>query len=109
MKLQPIQNLTKIDDLKPLRGYKALTTIKVSRLNIPNEVELLLLSANLNYQARLILDGKAKRAGSLSAQSCIYKSYAIIKICDDYKNKFIDYKELKQIKKDFKLNSLYKS
>ena len=103
MKLQPIQNITKIDTLKPLRGHKALTTLP----NIPSEIELHLLTANLLYQAKLILDGEAKRVGSLSAMSCTYKAIEILKITDDYCNKYIDYKELKQIKKDFRLNGLY--
>lgn len=107
MKLQPIQNITKIDTLKPLKSYKALTTIKVSLPNIPSEMELYLLTANLLYQSKLIIDGEAKRVGSLSAMSCTYKAIEILKITDDYCNKYIDYKEFKQIKKDFKLNSLY--
>ena len=107
MKLQPIQNITKIETLKPLRDYKALTTIKVSLPNIPSEIELHLLTANLLYQAKLILDGEAKRIGSLSAISCTHKAIEILKITDDYCNKYIDYKELKQIKKDFRLNGLY--
>ena len=108
MKLKSIQNLTILDDLKPLRGYKPLTTMKVSTLNIPSEMELLLLSSNLLYQSKMILDGTSKRTGNLSAQSCTYKAIQMMKIIKDYQYKHIDYKELKSIKKEFKLNSLYK-
>jgi|GEM_PF-1837178 len=107
MKLESIQRITKIDVLKPLRGYKPLTTIKVSILNIPSQSELFLLSANLLYQARLIIDKEIESANGLSVDHYIYKAIDIMKITDDYQNKFIDYKELKQIKKDFKLNGLY--
>ncbi len=108
MKLKSIQNLTILDDLKPLRGYKPLTTIKVSTLNIPSEMELILLSSNLLYQSKMIMDGTSKRTGNLSAQSCTYKAIEIMKILDDYENKHIDNKEFRDIKKQFGLSGLYK-
>jgi len=66
-----------------------------------------LLSANLNYQAKLIMDGEAKRTGDLTVIECIEQSKKIMAIVDDYKNRYITNAELKKIKKDFKLNRLY--
>ncbi|MBL1243506.1 MAG: hypothetical protein COA39_003760 [Sulfurimonas sp.] len=106
MILQEIQDITSLEDIKPLRGYKPLTTIKVSTLNIPSTPELLLLSANLNYQAKRILDNEVKCKSGLCADSYIYQSIAVMRITEDYANKYISYKELREIKKQFGINTL---
>ncbi len=84
-----------------------INSIKTQILDIPCEMELLLLSSNLNYQAKLILDGEAKGTGELTAIECIHQSIRIMAIVEDYKNRYITYTELKKIKKDFGLNRLY--
>jgi hypothetical protein len=98
------QNYPKIGKLGTL---KPITTTKIQILNIPSEIELLLLSANLNYQAKLIMDGEAKRTGELTVIECIDQSMRIMAIVEDYKNRYITYAELKKIKKEYKLNRLY--
>ncbi len=108
MKLRTIQDLTIIDGLKPLRGYKPITTVKVSRLKVPSESELILLSANLLYQGSQIIRGTSHRTGNLSADRCSFKALEIMSRLDDYENKFVDMLEFKKIRKDFKLNGLYK-
>ena len=106
MILQQMQDITSLEDLKPLRGYKPLTTIKVSILNIPSTSELLLLSANLNYQAKRILDNEVKCKSGLSFESYIYQSIAVMRITEDYVNKYISYKEMRAIKSQFGINGL---
>jgi len=108
MQLQAIKDITSLEDIKPLRGYKPLTIIKVSILNIPSTPELLLLSANLNYQAKRILDSEINCKRGLCVDSYIYKAIDIMKIVDDYQNKYISYKEMRMIKKQFGINGLYK-
>ena len=108
MKLKVIQTFTTLEDLKPLRRYKPLTTIKVSILNIPSEISLLLLSANLNYKAKQILDNQAKCKRGLCVDMYIYKAIEVMKITEDYANKYISNKDFKSIKSKFGLDSLYK-
>jgi len=105
MKLKSIKTL---EHIKPLRGHKPLTIIKVSVLNIPHTPELLLLSANLNYQAIRILDNEINCKRGLCVDNYINKAIDILKIVDDYQNKYITYKEMRMIKKQFGINGLYK-
>lgn len=107
MKLKPIQSFTIIDDLKPLRGHKALTMRRTSLINIPHSPELLLLAVNLNYQAKRILNKEINCKRGLCVDSYIYKAIDILKIVQDYENKSISYKELRAIKKQFSINGLY--
>jgi len=106
MLLLPIQNMTSLEDMKPLRGYKPLTIIKASILKIPSTPELLLLSANLNYQAKRIIDSEINCKRGLCVDSYMYKAIDIMKIIDDYENKHISYKEMRAIKKKFGVSRL---
>ena len=107
MMLQPIDDITLLEDIKPLRGYKPLTIVKVSMLSVPSTPELLLLCANLNYQAMRIMNNEVKCKRGLCFNSYIYQSLAIMKTTDDYENKYISYKEFRTIKKQFGINRLY--
>ena len=107
MKLKVIQTFTTLEDLKPIRGHKPLTIRRVSILNIPHTPELLLLCANLNYQAKRILDSEIKCKRGLCVDNYIYKAMDILKIVDDYENRFISYKEMRAIKSQFGINGLY--
>jgi hypothetical protein len=107
MKLKATYNLTTLDNLKPLRRYKPLTNIKASILNIPSEIELILLSVNLLYQSEMIMNGSSKCKKEKCINDYIYKAMSIHKILDDYQNKYLDNKEFKQIKKEFGINGLY--
>lgn len=98
------QNYPKFGELGTLIP---LTTTKIQVLNIPSEIELLLLSTNLNYQAKLILDGEAKGTGDITVTECIDESIRLMSIVDDYQNRYISYAELKEIRKKYKLNRLY--
>lgn len=98
------QNYPKLGELGTLTP---LTTTKIQILNIPSEMELLLLSTNLNYQAKLILDGEAKGTKKITAGECIKESIRLMAIIDDYQNRYISYAELKEIRKKYKLNRLY--
>lgn len=104
MKLEPIQNLT---ILKPLQSIKPLSSKKVSILNIPSKAELFLLSTNLLYQAKRILDKEIKCKKGLSVDMYTYKAIEIMKITNEYQTKYIDNKEFKVIKNMFGINGLY--
>lgn len=101
MKLQPIQNLTKLEQLEPLSGYKPITTNKVSVMKTPSQMELISLSSNLLYKSKLILDNEIKPKNGKDAMSYTYQAINIMKIFDDYENKFITKKEFNRIKKEF--------
>ena len=101
MKLKPIQNLTTLEPMKPLRIVKTTIT------TIPSELELLLLSSNLVYQSKKIMEGTAKRIGDLTAQQCSYKAIEILNRINDYQNKYLDMDEFRSVRKKFKLNGLY--
>ena len=105
MKLKSIKS---IEHIKPMRGYTPLTIRRVTILNIPHTPELLLLCANLNYQAKRILDKEINCKRGLCVDHYIYKAMDILKIVDDYQNKFITYKEMRAIKSKFGINGLYK-
>jgi hypothetical protein len=103
-----LNNIKYIEDIKPLRRYKPLTIRRVTILNIPHAPELMLLSANLLYQAKRILDSEINCKRGLCVDTYIYKAIDILKIVDDYQNKYISYKEMRMIKKQFGINGLYK-
>lgn len=107
MRLEPIQNLSTLEDLKPLRGYKPLTIRRVSIMNFPSEIELILLSTNLLYKSSQILKGNMNCKRGLKVDDYTFKAITMIKILDNYQNKYIDNKEFKSIKKEFGLNNLY--
>ncbi|WP_164707234.1 hypothetical protein [Arcobacter peruensis] len=99
--LKPLATVSSIPTLKPLIERK------VSILNIPSQIELILLSTNLLYQSHLILEGKA-RTTNLNARDYINQAMKLNEILNDYENKYLTNAEVKKIRKDFKLNSLYK-
>ncbi len=103
MKLLPIQDLTNIGTLQPLCGYMPLTTTRVSIMKIPSVPTLLLLSANLLYKARLIIDGEIKPKRGKSLHDYSYQAIELMKICDDYENKYITQKQFNQIRREFSI------
>lgn len=94
-------------EIGELGTLKPINATKTQIPNIPSEMELLLLSSNLNYQAKLIMDGEAKGTGDLTVRECINESMRIMEIVEDYENRYITYAELKKIRKEYKLNRLY--
>ena len=98
MKLIPMQGL---NTLKSLKEYKTLSTSRVSILNIPSESALILLATQLHNKAEKILNNEIECKKGLCANSYLYKSISIIKIIEDYSDKFISHKEFKSIKKEF--------
>ncbi|RLA80807.1 MAG: hypothetical protein DRG78_10260 [Epsilonproteobacteria bacterium] len=98
MKLLPMQGL---NTLKSLKEYQPLSTSKVSILNIPSEPALILLATQLHNKAEKILNNEIECKKGLCVDSYIHKAISIIKILDDYSDKFISHQELKSIKKEF--------
>lgn len=103
MKLKPIHSLT---TLEPLRGLKPLTTCQTKILNIPNSIELLLLSSNLLYVANRMIK-KEINGSNQDIDRYTVQAIEIMKSADDYENRYISNKEFRKIRKDFKLNKLY--
>ena len=103
MKLKPIHSLT---ILEPLGALKPLTPCTTKVLNIPSSMELLLLSANLLYVANRIIK-KEINGSNQDIEKYTAQAIEMMKIADDYENRYISNKEFLQIRKDFKLNKLY--
>ncbi len=106
-KLKQIQNTTIKEYLPPLNDLKPLTLYKVTILNIPNVPELLLLSANLLYTANKILHNEIKENKNKSIEEYQQKALQLMKITEDYQNRYLSNKEANQIKKEFRLKKLY--
>jgi len=83
--------------------YRQLSKRKVIILNIPSESALILLATQLYSTANKLLNNEIKSNKGLYFKDYIYKAISIIKIVDDYSNKYISYKEFKNIKKEFSI------
>lgn len=106
---QNFTTLKSMETLKPLKRLKPLTVVKSNSTNIPNEIELLLLSTNLLYQTKRMLDNEYKPRGThLTIEQYTAKATELTKRALNYKKGYIEKSEFKQIKKDFKLGSLYR-
>jgi len=103
MKLNSLKHLTTLSNLKPLQGIKQLTTIKVSTKVAPSEIELISLGMNLIYQSHLLNNGTLQESKNITVLKCCNEAIRVIKILDDYKNSYIDFKEFNEIRKMFKM------
>lgn len=106
MKLNNLQSLKPLATVVSLPTLKPLIEEKISIINMPSQIELILLATNLLYQSHLILEGKTK--STINAREYTNQAIKINEILNDYENKYLTNAELKKIRKDFKLNSLYK-
>ena len=85
---------------------KPLTTYATKVINIPDSLELILLSTNLLYVASRIMR-KEIEGSYADIDRYTGQAIKIMKIEDDYENSYISKKEFMKIRKDFKLNKLY--
>ncbi|MGB3750257.1 MAG: hypothetical protein WA945_01680 [Arcobacteraceae bacterium] len=99
--IRPLTDIGAVPTVPPLQK----TTYKI--LNIPSTPELLLLSSNLLYKSKLLLDGTITQTQKITADKCTYEAIKIMKVVDNYRDQHLTHKEVKQIRKDFKLNNLY--
>ena len=106
--LKQLRNTTIKEHLKPLNDLKPLTLYKVTVLNIPSQIDLILLSSNLLYTAHKILQNEIKENKNKSVEDYHLQAVKLMEITEDYKNKHIYHKEANQIKKEFRLKKLYK-
>ena len=97
-----------LNPLSTLPSLKPLFTQKIEILNIPSEIDLLLLSTNLLYKSKLLLDKEIQETSIITAKNCTYQAMKLLHILDDYQNRYLTHKEFKAIKKLYKLNSLYR-
>ena len=107
LKLNELQKVSIKEHLQPINDLKPLTLYKVTILNIPNVPELLLLSANLLYTANKILHNEIKENKNKSVEAYQQKALQLMKITEDYQNRYLSNKEVNEIKKDFRLKKLY--
>ncbi len=99
MRLTNLSTLKELDTLKPLERGEII--------KVPSQMELLLLSSNLLYKAKLILDGEIQRPKGISPLNYMNEALKLINILDDYEKKYLTTKETNEIKKQFKLKDLY--
>jgi hypothetical protein len=104
MRLNKLQTLR---DIPTVAGLPLLQKTTYKRINIPSTPELILLSTNLLYKAKLLLDGTITPTQKITADKCTYEAIKLMKVIDNYRDKHLTHKEVKQIRKDFKLNNLY--
>jgi len=104
MRLTNLSTLKPLDTLKPLERVKATTQ---KREIIPSQIDLLLLSSNLLYKAKLILDGEIQTPKGISPLNYTNEALKLISIVDNYEKKYLSTKETNEIKKRFKLKDLY--
>ena len=105
--LKQLRNTTIKEYLTPLKELKPLTLYKIRVLNIPSEIDLLLLSANILYTAHKILQNEIKANKNKSVEDYQLQAVKLMEATEDYQNRYLSHKEVNQIKKDFKLNRLY--
>lgn len=66
-----------------------------------------MLSANLLYTANKILHNEIKENKNKSIEEYQQKALQLMKITEDYQNRYLSNKEANQIKKEFRLKKLY--
>jgi hypothetical protein len=96
-----LHNLKGLGTLKSLNGLNPITKTKIEIL--PNQIELTCLSMKLLYKSHQLINNEIT-SKKVSANECLYKAMDLLEIIEDFENKHITHKELKQIRKDFKLN-----
>jgi len=99
MRLTNLSTLKQLDALKPLERGEII--------KVPSQMELLLLSSNLLYKAKLILDREIQAPKGISPLNYMNEALKLINILDDYEKKHLTTKETNEIKKQFKLSDLY--
>ena len=100
MRLNRLKELNLQDELMHL---KPLIAQKVEIL--PSTIDLMLIASEINLKGVMILRGELKVSKNITVESCMKTSYQLIGIIDDYENKYLTYKELNQIKKNFKIET----
>lgn len=106
MKLNSLQSLTPLKDVGAVPSINLIS--KVTVLNIPSTPELLLLASNLLYKSKLLLDGVITETKEIRADKCTNEAIRIMQIVENYQDEHLTHKEVKEIRKDFKLNNLYR-
>ncbi len=66
-----------------------------------------MLSANLLYTANKILHNEIKENKNKSIEEYQQKALQLMKITEDYQNRYLSNKEVNEIKKEFRLKKLY--
>jgi len=107
MNLNSLQSIRPLATVGTVPSLQPLLKSKVTIVNIPSTPALLLLSSNLLYKAKLLLDGAIRPTDKITADTCTKEAIKLIKIVDNYQDKHLTHKEVKQIRRDFKLNNLY--
>ena len=100
MRLTKISTLKELKELSPLIKYKLIDT--------PSQMELLLLSSNLLYKSKMILDRELTAPKDLTALNYTYEAIKLLNAVDRYETNYLTNEEVKEIKKKYKLNDLYK-
>ena len=100
MRLAKLSTLNELKELSPLIKYKLV--------DIPSQIELLLLSSNLLYKSKMILDSELTTPKDLTALNYTYEAMKLINAIDNYETHYLTNKEMKEIKMKYKLNDLYK-
>jgi hypothetical protein len=95
--------LTKLSILQELKELKKYKTVE-----IPSQMELLLLSSNLLYKSKMIMDREMTAPKDLTALNYTYEAINLMDAVDKYETHYLTNKEIKEIKKKYKLNDLYK-
>lgn len=109
MKFNSLQSLRDVPTIGAVPGLKPLNKTTFRIVNIPSTPELILLSTNLLYKAKLLLDGVITPTQKITADKCTYEALRLLKVIDNYQDEHLTHKEVKKIRVDFKLNSLYKN
>ena len=105
MKLSNLSTLQELKELNPLVKYGI---VKYTKSDIPSNLDLLLLSSNLLYKGKMILDREMKAPKDLTALNYTYEAIKLLNAVDKYETNYLTNKEVKEIRKKYKLNDLYK-
>ncbi len=95
-----LTNLLILQELKELKKYKTV--------EIPSQMALLLLSSNLLYKSKMIMDREMTAPKDLTALNYTYEAINLMDAVDKYETHYLTNKEITEIKKKYKLKDLYK-
>lgn len=101
-----LSNLSKLSDLKSIEIIKPL--VKYKAVDIPSQIELILLSTNLLYKSKMIMDREMTAPKKITPIDYTYEAIKILNIVDRYETHYLTKKEFTLIRKKYKLNDLYK-
>lgn len=107
MKLNNLQEIRPLQSLDTLPSLKPLSLTRISLVKIPSTIELICLAVNLNYKAFQIINNETKDPKNISVDEYIKKSIALMKVVDNYKDEHLTRKEVREIKKQFKIKDNY--